>query len=122
MTCPCPGTVHLCAGDLVPADGAIFQKSDIAISEKMLTGETTLKHKGMYKFTGQEMPDEPVSVSPAVFAGTMVEVTSSSPSPNYFFPPVFVLKWRRGMQDSLSVARRYVKCVIAARRYEICIF
>jgi magnesium-transporting ATPase (P-type) len=75
---PMPETVHLCAGDLAPADGAIFQKSDIAISEKMLTGETTLKHKGMYKFTGQEMPDEPVSVSPAVFAGTMVEVTDFS--------------------------------------------
>ena len=105
----------------MPADGAIFQKSDIAISEKMLTGETTLKHKGMYRFTGQEMPDEPVSVSPAVFAGTMVEVTSSGPSPYCFFPTVFVLKWRRGMQDSLSVVRRYEECVITARRYEICV-
>ena len=32
--------LHLCAGDLVPADGAIFHKNDTAISEKMLTGET----------------------------------------------------------------------------------
>lgn len=77
LTCICR-TVHLCAGDLAPADGAIFQKSDLAISEKMLTGETALKHKGMYRFTGREMPDEPVSMSPAVFAGTYVEVSFHS--------------------------------------------
>eukprot|EP00285_Hemiselmis_virescens_P009234 CAMPEP_0173407858 /NCGR_PEP_ID=MMETSP1356-20130122/68224_1 /TAXON_ID=77927 ORGANISM="Hemiselmis virescens, Strain PCC157" /NCGR_SAMPLE_ID=MMETSP1356 /ASSEMBLY_ACC=CAM_ASM_000847 /LENGTH=470 /DNA_ID=CAMNT_0014369085 /DNA_START=69 /DNA_END=1478 /DNA_ORIENTATION=+ len=65
--------VHLSAGDLVPADGAVFTKSDLAISEKMLTGETVLKHKGAFQFTGANNADEPVAVSPAVFAGTQVE-------------------------------------------------
>ena len=56
----------LSAGDLIPADGALFQANDLQVCEKALTGEATLKEKGPSRQGGEWH-------SPAVFAGTSVE-------------------------------------------------
>ena len=63
--------VLLSAGDEVCADGVIFEKNDIGISEASLTGESVLKRKG--DFVYGEGEESAVKCSPAVFAGTMVQ-------------------------------------------------
>ena len=63
--------VLLSAGDMVCADGVVFEKNDLGISEASLTGESVLKKKGAFVF-GDDA-DAAVKVSPAVFAGTLVQ-------------------------------------------------
>ena len=63
--------VLLSAGDEVCADGVIFEKNDIGISEASLTGESVIKRKGHFVYG--DGPESAVKVSPAVFAGTMVQ-------------------------------------------------
>eukprot|EP00961_Rhodomonas_salina_P260596 3521704-Rhodomonas_salina.1 len=56
---------------MVCADGLIFDKNDLGISEAMLTGESVLKRKG--KFVLGDNDEAAVKVSPALFAGTFVQ-------------------------------------------------
>ena len=63
--------VLLSAGDEVCADGVVFEKNDLGISEASLTGESVIKKKG--PFVLGEGAESAVKVSPAVFAGTMVQ-------------------------------------------------
>jgi len=63
--------VLLSAGDEVCADGVIFEKNDVGISEASLTGESVIKKKGHFVYG--EGAESAVKASPAVFAGTMVQ-------------------------------------------------
>jgi len=61
--------VLLSTGDVIPADGVIMGRNDLAINEKMLTGETVMKKKTpKYVFK-----DQSVASSPTLFAGTFVQ-------------------------------------------------
>jgi len=62
--------VLLSTGDIVSADGYIIGNNDLAINEKMLTGETVNKKKGEYEFSGD---GKAVTKSPVVYAGTFVQ-------------------------------------------------
>ena len=51
--------VMLSAGDEVCADGVIFEKNDIGISEASLTGESVLKRKGDFVYgEGEESAEQ----------------------------------------------------------------
>eukprot|EP00961_Rhodomonas_salina_P202846 2736706-Rhodomonas_salina.1 len=60
--------VLLSGGDIVSCDGYVVGRNDLAISEKMLTGEPVLKKKGEYKFDGDK-----VGQTPTIFGGTFVQ-------------------------------------------------
>jgi Ca2+ transporting ATPase len=61
--------VLLSTGDVLPADGVVMGRNDLAINEKMLTGETVNKKKSpSYEFKGKT-----VASSPTLFAGTFVQ-------------------------------------------------
>jgi P-type E1-E2 ATPase len=61
--------VLLSTGDVLPADGIVLGRNDLAINEKMLTGETVMKKKSpSYVIQGGS-----VISSPTLFAGTFVQ-------------------------------------------------
>jgi len=61
--------VLLSTGDVLPADGMVIARNDLAINEKMLTGETVMKKKtSSYEIKGKQ-----VVSSPSMFAGTFVQ-------------------------------------------------
>mmetsp|Transcript_11061 Transcript_11061/g.26844 ORF Transcript_11061/g.26844 Transcript_11061/m.26844 type:complete len:1113 (+) Transcript_11061:185-3523(+) len=61
--------VLLSTGDVVPADGAVLGRNDLAINEKMLTGETVMKKKS----SEYVMSSGSVDSSPILFQGTFVQ-------------------------------------------------
>jgi len=61
--------VMLSTGDILPADGVILGRNDLAINEKMLTGETVNKKKS----PKYEIQGESVQSAPVLFAGTFVQ-------------------------------------------------
>lgn len=61
--------VLLSTGDVLPADGVVMGRNDLAINEKMLTGETIMKKKtSKYIMKGGSIVS-----SPTMFAGTFVQ-------------------------------------------------
>jgi calcium-translocating P-type ATPase len=61
--------VLLSTGDVVPADGVVLGRNDLAINEKMLTGETVMKKKApSYVISGGS-----VQAAPMLFQGTFVQ-------------------------------------------------
>eukprot|EP00286_Rhodomonas_abbreviata_P006837 CAMPEP_0181326618 /NCGR_PEP_ID=MMETSP1101-20121128/21609_1 /TAXON_ID=46948 /ORGANISM="Rhodomonas abbreviata, Strain Caron Lab Isolate" /LENGTH=1138 /DNA_ID=CAMNT_0023435113 /DNA_START=148 /DNA_END=3564 /DNA_ORIENTATION=+ len=60
--------VILSGGDIVSCDGYVVGRNDLALSEKMLTGEPILKKKGEYSFEGDK-----IVTAPTIFAGTFVQ-------------------------------------------------
>jgi calcium-translocating P-type ATPase len=61
--------VMLSTGDILPADGVILGRNDLAINEKMLTGETVMKKKT----TDYDLGGNKVNTSPFLYAGTQVQ-------------------------------------------------
>mmetsp|Transcript_5585 Transcript_5585/g.12989 ORF Transcript_5585/g.12989 Transcript_5585/m.12989 type:complete len:1056 (-) Transcript_5585:318-3485(-) len=61
--------VLLSTGDILPADGIVLGRNDLAINEKMLTGETVMKKKS----SSYIIEHGSVKSSPTLFAGTFVQ-------------------------------------------------
>eukprot|EP00960_Hanusia_phi_P062743 765252-Hanusia_phi.AAC.6 len=64
--------VLLSTGDILPADGIVLGRNDLAINEKMLTGETVMKKKSS-SYIIERNRHGSVKSSPTLFAGTFVQ-------------------------------------------------